>query len=79
MPMADIAAGTKGDNRRKQKETRMEQEVKFKCPICGKEWTEMQDDDDEWFEVAPLITLCTKCRDKEVKRIIDPRMVEKEF
>ena len=22
----------------------MEQEVKFKCPICGKGWTEMQDD-----------------------------------
>jgi predicted RNA-binding Zn-ribbon protein involved in translation (DUF1610 family) len=48
----------------------MEQEVKFKCPICGKEWVEMQEEDDEWFGLATLITLCTECGDKEIKRMI---------
>lgn len=39
----------------------MTESVKFKCPDCGKEWTEEQDTEDDWFKLATTQTLCDEC------------------
>lgn len=45
----------------------MTEEVKFKCPICGKEWIEEQDTEDDWFRLATIQTLCEECCKKIIK------------
>ena len=44
----------------------MTEEVKFKCPNCGKEWIEEQDTEDDWFRLATTQTLCEECS-KEIR------------
>ena len=47
----------------------MTEEVKFTCPMCGKEWTEEQDTEDDWFKLGTNQTLCKECSRKEINRI----------
>ena len=46
----------------------MTEEVKFKCPLCGKEWVEEQDTEDDWFGLATTQTLCEECSKELVKK-----------
>lgn len=46
----------------------MKEEVKFKCPLCGKEWVEEQDTEDDWFGLATTQTLCEECSKKAIKQ-----------
>jgi len=44
----------------------MKEDVKFKCPLCGNEWVEEQDTEDDWFGLATTQTLCEECSRKAV-------------
>lgn len=48
-----------------------ELEVEFTCPICGVQWSEWQNPDDDWFGLATNQTLCPNCGEAAMKRIID--------
>ena len=45
------------------------EEVKCKCPMCGKRWIDMQNPEDEWFRLATDRLLCPECGKKEIERI----------
>ena len=47
----------------------MTEEVKFTCPICGKEWIEEQDTEDDWFRLGTKQTLCVECSNREIRKI----------
>jgi len=49
----------------------MTEEVKFTCPLCGKEWIEEQDVRDDWFRLGTKQTLCEECSKKISKEIKD--------
>ena len=48
--------------------TAMKEDVKFICPLCGKEWVEEQDTNDEWFRLATMQTLCEECSKKAIRK-----------
>ena len=48
----------------------MKEEVKYICPLCGKEWVEEQDEADEWFRLATTQTLCDECGKKAIRKVI---------
>ena len=56
-------------------------EAHYKCPACGAEWVEEQDEQDEWFGLGTDSTLCDKCSEKAIKEVISKNIHEmaKEF
>ena len=47
----------------------MIEEVKFKCPVCGNEWTEKQDENDNWFKLGTTKTLCSLCSKNAINKL----------
>lgn len=45
------------------------EEVRCKCPMCGKRWIDMQDPEDEWFRLATDRLLCPECGKNEIERV----------
>ena len=57
-----------------QSDKGMKEEVKFICPVCGKEWIEEQDKDDDWFRLATTQTLCEECGKKAISKILSSNL-----
>ena len=56
----------------------MTEEVKFTCPMCGKEWIEEQDTKDDWFRLGTKQTLCAECSNREIKKVKHEWMIERQ-
>lgn len=56
----------------------MIEEVKFTCPMCGKEWVEEQDIKDDWFRLGTKQTLCAECSNREIKKIKHEWIIERQ-
>ena len=52
----------------------MKEDVKFTCPLCGKEWIEEQDTNDEWFRLATTRTLCEECGKKAIRKSLSSNL-----
>lgn len=51
----------------------MMEEVRFKCPQCGKIWYEMQSPEDDWFKLGTNQCLCKECGDAAIKKFLELR------
>lgn len=45
------------------------EEVKYTCPVCGNQWIEMEDPEDEWFRLGTNCVLCKECSKKAIKAL----------
>ena len=52
----------------------MKEEVVFICPVCGKEWVEEQDANDDWFRLATTQTLCEECGKKAIRNVLSSKL-----
>jgi len=47
------------------------EKVKYTCPQCGKQWTALEDPDDDWFRLGTNQTLCGKCGKEVIKKLVE--------